>query len=70
MAIARHHCAVMENRLDGFIKLVSQALGMMGLTVSTLERLRIQLAFKNGLVGYLDHSEDPQVISPLSQEPI
>ena len=32
---------------------------MMELTMSTLGRLRIQLAFKNGLRGYLDHSEDP-----------
>lgn len=42
----------------------------MELTVSTLGRLKIQLAFKNGLWGCLDHPEGLQSFLPPIQESI
>lgn len=61
----------MGNGLEDFIKAGSPWLwGMMELTVSTLERFEIQLSFENGPEGFLDYSEDAQVIFSLTKEPI
>lgn len=67
-AIARHCGALVGNGLEDFIKLGLPGSGMMELTVSTLERLKIQHVSESGLVGCLDCLEDPQVIYfPLSR---
>ena len=72
MTITRRCCAQAENGLDGFIKLGLPGSGRDGIDRVNLGKAQnsINLLLQMGLWGYFGHSEDPQVILPLSLEPI
>jgi hypothetical protein len=62
MATVRHCCALKGNEWEDFINLGQLGSGHDGIDHVSLRKSLNSMCFKKWACGYLDHSEDPQVI--------